>query len=160
MGKIIRIKNSDLKDLIPGIRDKLKDGFTLLELMVAIAIVAVLATIGFTLFQSAQAQARDAKRKQDVDAIATVLENKFNAAQGTYTPSIDTDFASGKKPQDPINNAQFEYTGEPAAGASTYVLCAKLEQAGTGNAYNTAGATSLPSAGATRDYYCRRNQQE
>lgn len=44
-------------------------GFTLIELMIAITIVAVLATIGLIMLQGAQKIARDAKRKSDLEDI-------------------------------------------------------------------------------------------
>lgn len=129
-------------------------GFTLIELMVAIAIVAVLATIGFSLLQTAQAQARDARRKGDIDAIATVLENKFNASAGTYAAVVAADFAGGNIPVDPLNTSPYVYSGAPAAGATTYILCARLEKKG-GNASGVGGAYQ-----ADGDFYCRKNQQQ
>jgi type II secretory pathway pseudopilin PulG len=42
--------------------------------MVAIAIIAVLAAVGFTSYSQAQKLARDSKRKQDLKAIAAALE--------------------------------------------------------------------------------------
>lgn len=136
---------------------KYKKGFTLIELMVAIAIVAVLATIGFAIFQGAQAQARDARRKGDIDAIATVLENKFNATTGTYTAAIDSDFSGGVTPVDPINTGVHVYTLLPSPLVGSYTLCAGLERNG-GN-YSDSGAAS-PATGETATHYCRKNQQE
>lgn len=49
-------------------------GFTLIELMIAISIVAILSTIGLVQYGNAQKIARDAKRKQDLRSIATALE--------------------------------------------------------------------------------------
>lgn len=131
-----------------------KKGFTLIELMVAISIVAVLATIGFSLFQNTQGQARDAKRKQDIDSIATVLEQKFNAATGTYTAIAGTDFTTQVVPIDPLNTGIYVYSGSPATGVSTYVVCTRLENP-TGNSSDNIG-TAAPNG----NFYCRRNQQQ
>lgn len=49
-------------------------GFTLIEIMVAITIMAILATVGMTTYNQSQLRARDAKRKQDLRAVATALE--------------------------------------------------------------------------------------
>lgn len=124
--------------------------------MVAIAIVAVLATIGFTLFQSTQGQARDAKRKQDIDSIATVLEQKFNATTGTYTAVAGTDFTTQTVPVDPLNTGiyVYDYTPDVITGSSVYVVCVGLENS-TGNSSDISG-TSQPNG----PYYCRRNQQQ
>lgn len=51
-----------------------KRGFTLIELLIAISIVAVIASIGFVSYSQAQASARDLRRKNDLQAIATALE--------------------------------------------------------------------------------------
>lgn len=72
-------------------------GFTLIELLVAISIVAVLATIGLVIFGQTQQNARDAKRRGDIKAIVTVLEQVYQAT-GSYpalpkqscTPTVDT----------------------------------------------------------------------
>lgn len=129
-------------------------GFTLIELMVAIAIVAVLATIGFSLFQNTQAQARDARRKQDIDAISSALEQKFNPTAGVYTAAVAADFASSAIPLDPLNTSPYTYS--TAGLPSAYTVCARLEQGG-GN-FTDAGTT--PATGSTAIYYCRRNQQQ
>jgi prepilin-type N-terminal cleavage/methylation domain-containing protein len=51
-----------------------KKGFTLIELMVAITILAVVSSIGFVTYSNSQIAARDGKRKQDLRAISTALE--------------------------------------------------------------------------------------
>lgn len=49
-------------------------GFTLVELLVAIAIVAIIAAVGFVSYSQSQKIARDAKRKQDLREIAKALQ--------------------------------------------------------------------------------------
>lgn len=53
---------------------KEKSGFTLIELMVVIAIMAVLAVVGFASYSIALGKARDAKRKVDLNDIRNSLE--------------------------------------------------------------------------------------
>jgi prepilin-type N-terminal cleavage/methylation domain-containing protein len=62
-------------------------GFTLIELMIVIAIIAILATLGVTNFSSALRRARDAKRQSDIVAIQKALETCNNIAQGIYIPN-------------------------------------------------------------------------
>ena len=132
-----------------------KKGFTLIELMVAISIVAILAVIGYTLLTTAQANARDTKRKQDIDAISSALEIKFNGNAGTYPAVDDTMFADGKRPKDPVT--LLDYSGVPGvANAPSYLICATLEGA-TGNATSLAFA---PSPGNDGGYYCKKAQQK
>jgi prepilin-type N-terminal cleavage/methylation domain-containing protein len=49
-------------------------GFTLLELLVVVAIIGLISSIAFVSMQHARAEARDVKRLADVDAIRTALE--------------------------------------------------------------------------------------
>lgn len=56
-------------------------GFTLIELMVAISIVAILSTIGMTVYSKAQALARDSKRKEDLKSITIALELYYQKHQ-------------------------------------------------------------------------------
>lgn len=49
-------------------------GFTLVELLVAISIIAIVSAVGFVSFANAQKAARDGRRKNDLRAIATALE--------------------------------------------------------------------------------------
>lgn len=50
-----------------------KKGFTLIELMVVISIIAILSTVGYVTYSHAQITARDARRKDDLRQIATAL---------------------------------------------------------------------------------------
>src|SRR5258708_6151154 len=79
-------------------------GFTLVELLVAIAIIAILAVIGLTVFTGLQRSARDAQRRSDVEAIAKALEANYNTATGEYTTLSNTMFAGGRLPVDPLTS--------------------------------------------------------
>jgi prepilin-type N-terminal cleavage/methylation domain-containing protein len=131
-------------------------GFTLIELMVAIAIVAVLSTIGITLFQSTQSQARDSRRRQDIDAFSTVLETNFNPTTGVYTTPTAANFAGGTLPVDPLGSSYSTYNLviDPVDGSS-YVVCAQTEN----NTGNSSTNDALTPSG-TLTYYCRVNQQQ
>jgi type II secretion system protein G len=52
--------------------------FTLLELLVAMAIMAILTVIGLRSFGSVQQKARDSRRKQDLQSISKALEIYYN----------------------------------------------------------------------------------
>lgn len=53
-------------------------GFTLLELLVVMAIIGILAAIGIASFSGVQAKARDARRKSDIESFARALEMFYN----------------------------------------------------------------------------------
>lgn len=53
-------------------------GFTLIELIVVMAIMGVLAAIGMGSYNGVQSKARDAKRKSDLANIARALEMYYN----------------------------------------------------------------------------------
>ena len=65
-----------------------KNGFTLIELMVSIAIIAVLAAVGLVVYGTAQKTGRISKRAQDLNALRTALE-LYKSTIGSY-PSHTT----------------------------------------------------------------------
>lgn len=79
-------------------------GFTLIELLVAMAIVAILSTIGLVVYGNFQQRARDAKRANELGAIGSALEGKRQAGRIAYSPLASSDFASGSIPTDPLAN--------------------------------------------------------
>ena len=64
-----------------------KRGFTLVELLIVITIIAVLSVIGITVYSGVQKNARDARRRADIDSIAKALEI-YKSQNNTYTPAI------------------------------------------------------------------------
>lgn len=89
-----------------------KSGFTLVELMVVISIIAILSVVGVTVFTGIQKNARDSRRKSDIDAIAKTLELLYSDTKGSYYISdtiensrnkLKSSFASGQFPKDPLD---------------------------------------------------------
>src|SRR5260221_1387696 len=81
---------------------KNQQGFTLVELLVAIAIIAILAIIGLTVFTGLQRGARDATRRSDVQAVSKALEANYDTSGGRYTALATSQFAGGVVPADPL----------------------------------------------------------
>lgn len=78
-----------------------KRGFTLVELMVAISIVAILAVVGLVVYGNVQATARNSQREQSLQAIATALESNKAPGSTVYTQILATQFSGGAVPVDP-----------------------------------------------------------
>lgn len=61
---------------------KLESGFTIIELLIVIAIIGILATLVLTNFQGAQAKGRDVTRKSDINSLYQKLEEFYNENGG------------------------------------------------------------------------------
>lgn len=114
-----------------------KNGFTLVELLVVISIIAVLSAVGLVLFSSIQSRARDSIRKNDLRALATALEiyyqknNQYvvgNTVGNTNCSDLAgsglTSFMTGDIPKDPKGTV-YCYLSDDVA--QTYTLCANLD---------------------------------
>lgn len=112
-------------------------GFTLIELMIAISIVAIISAVGLVTYSRAQILGRDAKRKQDLRSIQVALElfyqknrrypcsgNWLSSGSGTDwlkdvpvaadpgCPVTSTSIAPtyiNRTPQDPLNTGVYIY---------------------------------------------------
>lgn len=110
----------------------MKKGFTLIEILVSVSIIALLTSLGVTNFMVANKKARDGKRQSDLEQIRAALEI-YRSDQRIYpttlpeaggTLSFGTSTYMQNIPGDPTTGRNYSYTS--AAGA-TYTLCASLE---------------------------------
>ena len=117
-------------------------GFTLIELIVVIAILGILSGIGLTSFRTSQMKSRDAKRKSDLEQVQRALEMYMND-YGTYPAAQageingfswgdemkDADGTVYMKilPEDSRGDPEYCYLTAVAAPYTYYQLYAKLE---------------------------------
>ncbi len=71
-----------IKYQVSSIKGKSR-GFTLIELMVAISIVAIIAAVGLVVYSTAQKSGRISKRIQDLGALRTAIE-LYKTSVGSY----------------------------------------------------------------------------
>lgn len=119
-------------------RSGFQTGFTIIEMLVVIAIMTMLGSLIFTQIAGARARQRDTKREQDIKTLQNalaiyVINNKiYPVASGALT---GTDAASvalinqetiQQIPKDPFNIGTYRYVYDSADG-STYTLTYYLE---------------------------------
>lgn len=128
-------------------------GFTLLELLVVISIIAILIGMISVSFTTAQQKSRNARRRADMKAVQSALEQYYAINSGSYpVGGCAVDQLTGGLPTDPKNADGFVYSFV-CNDSATYCACAELEANETGN------ASDASCNGTTGSYFCVRNQQ-
>ncbi|MBI4029220.1 MAG: prepilin-type N-terminal cleavage/methylation domain-containing protein [Candidatus Blackburnbacteria bacterium] len=139
-----------MSNIIQNFKFQIKNrGFTLIEVLVVIAIIGILIALSAVAYQSARQAGRDTKRKGDLYEIRSALEIYRNDC-GQYPSTLS--FGSSLSgvgtcagntylstvPNDPLYSSgrQYRYSGSN----NTYELCASAEQ-GTGT--QTCGGSSV-----------------
>jgi prepilin-type N-terminal cleavage/methylation domain-containing protein len=120
-----------------------KSGFTLVELLIVIAIIGILASIGLSSFNSSQMKSRDAKRKSDFQQIANALELYYND-KGQYPA--------------PVNDANGNFMG-CGAGAITACSWGSLTLPFSNTTTGTLYMTRLPADPSNNIHYYYRASQ-
>lgn len=145
-------------------------GFTIIELLVAIAIIGILASVVITSFSDSRGKSRDARRKEDLNAIRHAIElyyNTNNALPGSsgpgncnsasgcnsmdaqpWIPGLVPQFI-GELPLDPRNSATFKYRYRPT-NTLDYEIDAPVEADFTSAANDGGNENSCPSQSTCR----------
>lgn len=118
--------------IVPKMFNKMKNkGFTLIELIVAITIIAVITALAVVNFGGTNKRARDSRRMADLEKIRIALESyRQQSSTNVYPTSIGV-LVTGNflqaQPTDPKTGANYGYR---RITNYTYEVCALLE--GTG----------------------------
>ncbi|HVM76661.1 MAG TPA: prepilin-type N-terminal cleavage/methylation domain-containing protein [Candidatus Paceibacterota bacterium] len=151
--------------------NKSNKGFTLIEILIVVAIIAILASVVLVGLGPTQSLGRDARRVADLHEVQNGLELYYNKNGAYPIPSpaswsqvgtVLTGASIGVNgiPDDPSSGQHYIYAWS-AAGAA-YELAANLEN-GTGNVWNNytapanftaAGQTSTNRPTCTTPQYC------
>jgi prepilin-type N-terminal cleavage/methylation domain-containing protein len=142
----------------------MKKGFTLLELLVVIAVAAILVSVATAAYTSAQVKARDSRRMSDMKSMQNALEQFYSdntaypaadASNLPVFPVIGTYLPAGLPSEIKATQDAYHYSN-PSATTATYCMCADVENA-VGNATDTACTGFGSTTGGT--HYCVRNLQ-
>ena len=154
----------------PAQARRMTQGFSLLELLVAMMIIAVIATLGFSQYRKHSAQARYLKAQDDLKIVAEGLDQYWlKHGQypdfGNYEAMIDANsvlvkdslIKTGMTAQDPFNQPyegkssrntyELKFAGDPSGPEDAGPIVRTPSQV-TNATSATAPATGAPSAGA------------
>lgn len=130
---------SSLSSRPSAVGAKARRGFTMIEVMVVVAIIGLLASVIFASLAYAGQRGRDAKRIQDIKQIQAALEIYASEHGGMY-PLVSTSFVSSLEsflvpkyiidlPEDPTRTGgnRYRYYTESASNANSYSIMVNLE---------------------------------
>ena len=139
-------------------------GFTLIELMVVIAIIGILAVVALGIFSGAQGSARDARRVAEIDSLAKNIESTRDPATREFTynsTTMATDYpGSTAGLADPTANYVYCYAVatsvsnlpvDPVLGAWSGTACPNASYLIIGGTDGTRSTTVTAVAGAGND---------
>jgi type IV pilus assembly protein PilE len=118
---------------------KASHGFSLIELMVVVIIIAILAAVGYPMYRSHVLKSRRADAKSALVQLAQLQENYYTNNNSSYATTF-TDLNKGfnefeikKDDETTLNSAEGYYLITLSGGGNTFTLTAKPTEEGGQN---------------------------
>ena len=108
---------------------KNQKGFTLIELIIVMVVLAALATIALVTYPASQRKARDAQRQSDIKQYQTAIEVYASGNSGSYPVSsgnisgLCSQLTVSACPDDPLSSQSYGHSST----ATEYMLWAQME---------------------------------
>lgn len=102
--------------VFPKVRAALERGFTLVELLIVISLIAILAGVGLVQYKNSVIHASEATLKEDLFRMNDAID-QYYADKGKYPASLDALVSEGylrKIPEDPITKSTDTWQTVPA----------------------------------------------
>jgi len=100
----------------------MKKGFTIIEMLIVVTIIAVLAGLILRGMGGALPKSRDAKRMGDLKNVQNMLEMYYNTSNPSTYPSATTWSDLEKQLQSVLGN-KIKLPQDPSGGTNTYYYC-------------------------------------
>jgi len=128
-------------------------GFTLLEILIVIALIGVLTAFGLASYTATQKTARNSRRAADLKVIQNSLETYYGDTTAYPGASCDPGitYLPQGMPKDPKTNIVY---APASCTTSAYCFCADMEG---GSGSNSDGECNF--AAATKTHFCVTNLQ-
>jgi prepilin-type N-terminal cleavage/methylation domain-containing protein len=129
---------------------KRESGFTIIELLIVIAIIGILATLVLTNFQGAQAKGRDTVRTSDINSVYQKLEEFYNENGGYPDGALQDTVEQG------VNNAETDGSESVFPGIDEGALIDEDNAFITSSFFTTdppAGTVAIPDGTGTEYAY-------
>jgi general secretion pathway protein G len=131
----------------------MRNAFTLIEILVVIAIIGVMAGVGINSYQAAIASSRDARRKADLENLRSALE-LYRSNNNLYPATLDVSCGSSASIADASNTYLNPVPKDPGCTNRAYIYTSTGDDYTLGAALESAGSSTCGTCGSVSCNYC------